>query len=118
MTDPLLRYRILFGLIAFLLGSAVGSFLNVCIYRMPLDLSINRPKRSFCPNCKVQIPWHQNLPLGSWLFLRGHCANCGSRISVRYFAVELLTAILFVALWFAFPPPLAIAYWLFVSLLI
>ena len=56
---------------AFVLGAAVGSFLNVCIYRLPVDLSINRPRRSFCPACKKPILWHQNIPLISWLWLRG-----------------------------------------------
>jgi len=103
---------------AFVLGAAVGSFLNVCIYRLPVDLSINRPRRSFCPACKKPILWHQNIPLISWLWLRGRCANCGAKISFRYFAVELLTALLFLAIWQSFPWQMAIAYWIFVSLLI
>jgi leader peptidase (prepilin peptidase) / N-methyltransferase len=111
-------YRSLFSAVAFVLGAVVGSFLNVCIYRLPLDLSINQPRRSFCPNCKTPIPWRQNLPLLSWLWLRGRCANCGTRIAFRYFAVELLTALLFLALWQTFPPEIAIAYWVFVSLVI
>src|SRR5476649_2754329 len=85
---------------------------------MPRDLSINRPRRSFCPSCQKQIPWHQNLPLISWLYLRGRCASCGSRIAFRYFAVELLTALLFLAVWLAFPWSIALAYWVFVSLLV
>ena len=101
-----------------MLGAAVGSFLNVCIYRWPVDLSINRPRRSFCPNCKQPIPWHQNLPLISWLALGGRCANCGAKISFRYFAVELVTALLFLAIWESFPWQVAIAYWVFVSFLI
>jgi len=100
------------------LGAVVGSFLNVCIYRLPLDLSVNQPRRSFCPACKNPIPWHQNLPLLSWLFLRGRCANCGAKIAFRYFAVELLTALLFLAVWQLFPWQIAIAYWVFVSLVI
>ena len=111
-------YELLFSVIAFVLGGVVGSFLNVVIYRLPLDLSVNEPKRSFCPSCKKQIPWHQNLPLISWLFLRGRCANCGSRIAFRYFAVELVTALLFLAVWLNFNWDVAIAYWVFVSLLI
>src|ERR1700724_332273 len=96
-------YQTLFGVFAFVLGAVVGSFLNVCIYRLPLDLSINQPRRSFCPDCKQPIPWHQNLPLISWLVLRGRCANCGSKITFRYFGVELITALLFLAIWRTFP---------------
>lgn len=118
MDDPLATYRLFFDIFAFVLGATVGSFLNVCIYRLPLNLSVNRPRRSFCPTCKKEIPWHQNLPLVSWLLLRGRCANCGSKIAFRYFAVELLTALLFLAVWKNFPWQLAIAYWVFVSLLI
>jgi leader peptidase (prepilin peptidase)/N-methyltransferase len=108
----------LFGAFAFVLGAAVGSFLNVCIYRWPVDLSINKPRRSFCPNCKQPIPWHQNLPLISWMVLRGRCANCGAKIAFRYFAVELVTALLFLAIWQRFPWQVAIPYWIFVSFLI
>ncbi|HEX7516754.1 MAG TPA: prepilin peptidase [Chthoniobacterales bacterium] len=118
MDNSLADYYFFFGIFAFVLGAVVGSFLNVCIYRMPLDLSVNEPRRSFCPACKKQLTWHQNIPLLSWLFLRGRCANCGSRIAFRYFAVELLTALLFLAVWLQFPWPIAIAYWVFVSLLI
>jgi leader peptidase (prepilin peptidase) / N-methyltransferase len=110
--------NLLFSAFAFVLGAAVGSFLNVCIYRWPVDLSINRPRRSFCPSCKQPIPWHHNLPLISWLALGGRCANCGTKISFRYFAVELVTAVLFLAIWQGFPWQVAIAYWIFVSFLI
>ena len=108
----------MFSVFAFLLGAVIGSFLNVCIYRLPLDLSVNKPRRSFCPSCKQPIPWHQNLPLISWLVLRGRCANCGGKIAFRYFAVELLTALLFLAIWQTFPWQMAIAYWVFISLVI
>lgn len=111
-------YQFFFGSVAFILGAAIGSFLNVCIYRLPIDLSIGKPRHSFCPVCKKQIPWRQNVPLLSWLWLRGRCANCGSKISFRYFGVELLTALLFLAIWRIFPWEVAIAYWIFVSLLI
>jgi leader peptidase (prepilin peptidase)/N-methyltransferase len=116
--DVIAGYRFLFGAFAFVLGANIGSFLNVCIYRMPRELSVNKPRRSFCPSCKKQIAWHQNLPLISWLALRGRCANCGAPISPRYFIVELLTAGLFLVVWSVFPSPVAIAYWVFVSLLI
>jgi len=118
MNNPLAVYHHLFATFAFVLGAVVGSFLNVCIYRMPLDLSVNEPRRSFCPACKKQLKWYQNIPLLSWLFLRGRCANCGSRIAFRYFAVELLTGLLFLAVWRHFPWQIALVHWIFVSLLI
>jgi leader peptidase (prepilin peptidase)/N-methyltransferase len=78
------------------LGLAVGSFLNVVIYRVPRGESVVRPG-SHCPNCQTAIrPWH-NVPVFSWLVLRGRCATCKTRISVRYPLVELGTAALFVA---------------------
>jgi leader peptidase (prepilin peptidase) / N-methyltransferase len=92
-------YDYIFAAFAFTLGASIGSFLNVCIYRMPLGLSVNEPKRSFCPSCKYQIPFHHNIPLVSWLVLRGKCANCGARISFRYLGVELLTGLLFLGIW-------------------
>ncbi len=125
----MLLHEILFATFAFLLGAAIGSFLNVCIYRMPLELSVNEPKRSFCPSCKYQIPWYRNLPLISWLALRGKCANCGAKISFRYFGVELLTGLLFLAVWWrVWLHPrgewqgqgwvLALPYWILVGLLV
>ncbi len=116
--DTVAIYNLLFSVFAFVLGAAIGSFLNVCIYRLPLDLSVNEPKRSFCPSCKTPIAWHHNLPLISWLHLRGKCPNCGARIAFRYFVVELLTALLFLAVWRTFPWQVALAYWVLVSLLI
>ena len=111
-------YTLLFDVVAFLLGAAIGSFLNVGIYRLPRDLSVNKPRHSFCPVCKKPIPWQQNIPVFSWLLLRGRCANCGSKISFRYFGVELLTALLFLVIWRSFPWQIAFAYWVFVSILI
>lgn len=111
-------YYLIFAVFAFVLGAAIGSFLNVGIYRLPRDISIKEPRRSFCPVCKAQIPWRQNLPLVSWLLLRGRCANCGARIAFRYFGVELLTALLFLAIWQLFPWKVAVAYWVFVSILL
>ena len=111
-------YELIFSAFAFVLGAVVGSFLNVCIYRLPLNLSINQPRRSFCPHCKTPIPWYQNIPLASWLLLRGRCAHCSAPIRFRYFGVELITAALFLAVWRAFPWQIAIAYWIFVSLVV
>jgi leader peptidase (prepilin peptidase)/N-methyltransferase len=111
-------YYALFAGLVFVIGAAIGSFLNVGIYRLPRDISINEPRRSFCPACKAQLPWQQNVPLLSWLLLRGRCANCGARIAFRYFGVELLTALLFLAVWEVFPWKIAIAYWVFVSILL
>jgi len=103
---------------AFMIGACIGSFLNVVIYRIPLGLSVNEPKRSFCPKCRHRIAGHHNLPLVSWLMLRGRCASCRASIPFRYFAVELLTALLFTAVWWAFPPQVAVFLWVLVALLV
>ncbi|MGO9477489.1 MAG: prepilin peptidase [Limisphaerales bacterium] len=109
----------------FVLGSMVGSFLNVCIHRMPLGMSIITP-RSHCPHCKYSIPWYLNLPLVTWLALRGRCKNCGAPISPRYFIVELMTGVAFLGCWLAFGNashplqslPLVLAYAVFLAGLI
>src|SRR5271154_3741379 len=104
----------------FTLGCFVGSFLNVCIYRMPLGLSVVSPP-SHCPHCRYAIPFYLNIPLVTWLTLRGRCKNCGAPISPRYFIVELLTGLVFLACWLAFgqgSPGLAVVYCLFIAGLI
>ncbi len=83
----------------FALGCCVGSFLNVCIWRIPNNMRLASPP-SHCPKCGHQIPWYENLPLISWLMLRGKCSQCKEKISSRYFFVELLCGVLFYLLWF------------------
>ncbi|NMC64140.1 MAG: prepilin peptidase [SAR324 cluster bacterium] len=103
------------NLLILVIGLLIGSFLNVCIYRMPLsrldrwyspdegeeaqsilaklrkDLSITKPARSFCPSCQHQLRWFENIPVVSWLLLGGKCSSCKTSISIRYPVVELLT---------------------------
>lgn len=81
-----------------LLGAVVGSFLNVCIYRIPLEQSVVRP-RSRCPKCGAPIAWYDNVPIVSWFALRGRCRQCREPISPRYALVEALTAALFAAVY-------------------
>ena len=109
---------ILLAVFAAVLGAVTGSFLNACIHRMPRGVSLLNPKRSFCPACEKTIPWYENLPVVSWVFLRGKCSGCGASISIRYPLVELLTAGLFLALWLKFDFPLGPAYFSFVALLL
>jgi leader peptidase (prepilin peptidase)/N-methyltransferase len=82
------------ALLALLFGLLIGSFLNVCIYRWPRDLSVVKP-RSHCIACEKTITWRDNIPVLSYLILRGKCRHCGARISWRYPTVELLTGVLF-----------------------
>jgi len=93
--DPVLASAI------FVLGLAFGSFLNVCIYRLPLGLSVVRPG-SACPACNHPIAFYDNIPVLSWLILKGHCRNCHAVISPRYLLVEMLTGLLFVACYWHF----------------
>jgi leader peptidase (prepilin peptidase) / N-methyltransferase len=95
---------------AFLLGLVIGSFLNVCILRIPADKSIVMPASS-CPNCGKAIAPYDNIPVLSWLFLGGKCRNCKTKISAMYPAVELLTGLLFLACYFAFGPTVDTLKW-------
>ncbi len=92
----------------FAFGCVVGSFLNVCIHRMPRDESIIHPP-SHCPHCGYSIPWYLNIPLVTWLWLRGQCANCKKEISMRYFLVEALTGTVFALCWLVFGPEFWVA---------
>jgi leader peptidase (prepilin peptidase) / N-methyltransferase len=80
----------------FVIGSAIGSFLNVVIYRLPRGMSLSHPG-SHCPKCSQAIRWYHNLPIAGWLLLRGKCYDCKAAISPRYPLVELIVATLFVA---------------------
>jgi leader peptidase (prepilin peptidase)/N-methyltransferase len=119
--------NLMLHVIVILMGAGIGSFLNVVIYRLPLGMSVDKPRRSFCPSCKKMIPWYQNIPLLSWLLLRGKCSSCKATISVRYFLVELLVAVLFYAVFRVFGGdwidlkvwgPQVLAYWILLSLLV
>ena len=78
----------------FVIGTCIGSFLNVVVYRLPNELSIVKP-RSFCPNCRNKLSWRENIPLISWIIQRARCINCKKPISIRYPFVELTTGSLF-----------------------
>lgn len=108
-------YLVLLGV----LGACVGSFLNVVIYRMPLEISVNHPRRSFCPTCSHTLAWYDNVPILAYCYLRGRCRYCGTAYGVRYPLVEALTALLFVLVayrfGFSFATPV---YLVFVSLLV
>lgn len=87
--------RIILLPIALVIGTVMGSFYNVLIYRLPRKISIVNPKRSFCPVCGHQLAWKDNIPVISYLFLKGKCRYCGTSISIRYPLIEMLTAFLF-----------------------
>ncbi len=107
------------GLLAPLLGLILGSFLNVCIHRLPQEQSLWRPG-SHCPKCGHPVAFYDNIPVLSFLWLGGRCRHCGSRISARYPAVELLTAALFSLLYWRWQgrPEWALASWLAAGILI
>lgn len=84
-----------------IIGLVIGSFLNVCIYRLQKQASISKP-RSHCPNCKHQLRFWENIPVLSYVFLKGKCSNCKTKISIRYPLVEILTALVFVVIYYYF----------------
>jgi leader peptidase (prepilin peptidase)/N-methyltransferase len=110
--------QLYFSMISFVFGAVVGSFLNVCICRMPKDESVVTPP-SHCPRCDYRIRWYDNIPLFSYLLLRGKCRGCGTHISLQYPLVELLNGLLTLALFLKFGPTLTfLALFLFCSALV
>jgi len=89
--------------LVFLIGLALGSFLNVVIHRLPLGISLIKPS-SHCPKCQTPLKWYQNIPLLSYLFLKGRCAFCGEHISLQYPLVELTSALVLLSLYLKFKP--------------
>jgi len=89
-------------------GAVVGSFLNVCIYRLPLGKSVVWPA-SACPTCARQLSWYENIPIVSWIVLRARCRTCGASIGIRYPIIEAVTAAMFGAAWWYYGPGVLLA---------
>ena len=112
-------FNILIVIIIFIFGMCIGSFLNVCIYRLPESKSIADPPRSICPSCKNHIRFYDNIPVLSYIWLKGRCRNCNAPISFRYPLVELMNGIVAVALLFKFGLSVeSLVYFVFISSLI
>jgi len=110
--------QLYYYVVSFVFGAVVGSFLNVCICRMPRDESVVSPP-SHCPICNYRIRWYDNIPLVSYLLLRGKCRGCGAHISLQYPLVELLNGLLTLALFIKFGPTLTfLVLFLFCSALV
>jgi leader peptidase (prepilin peptidase)/N-methyltransferase len=108
-----------FQIITFILGACIGSFLNVVIYRLPRSLAPHRPSRSFCPACKNSIASYDNIPILSYLILRGRCRNCQARIAIRYPIIELLSGVLALCCYIKFGLTLeALIYYAFIACLV
>ena len=108
-----------FGFFFTIFGAVVGSFLNVVIYRVPIGFRVGLPTRSACPKCKKQLNWFENIPILSFVFLRGKCRNCQVKINPRYPFVEAITAAMFLAIFKYFGISYSALYYaLFASLLI
>jgi len=104
--------------VVFILGAIIGSFLNVCIYRIPAGVSIVFPA-SRCPACSSGLRWYHNIPILSYVFLRGKCAYCAKKISLRYPSIEALNGLLFVLVFYHFGvSTISLVFFLFVSALV
>jgi leader peptidase (prepilin peptidase) / N-methyltransferase len=100
---------LLSAIVAAAFGAVIGSFLNVCIYRLPLRTSVVAPA-SACPHCRHELSWFENIPILSWLVLRGRCRSCRAWIGIRYPIVEAVTAAMFAAGWWYYgPTPLLVS---------
>lgn len=104
--------RFILCIFSFLFGAAIGSFLNVLIYRMPIGKSIVKPG-SFCPQCKKPIKWYENIPIVSFLLLKGKCSGCKKPISIHYPLIELLTGLIFLVLFLKFDIGMDFFFYLF-----
>ena len=111
-------YQTLYIILAGTLGAIVGSFLNVCVYRIPRSLSIVFPG-SQCPNCKTHIAFYDNIPILSYLILKGKCRHCHAPISIKYPLVEAMNAVLYLGIFLKFGLSFTtLVYFIFVSILI
>lgn len=114
------EYPLIAQICLFVFGAVVGSFLNVCIYRLPdEEKSVVRPA-SYCPACKKPIVWYDNIPLLSYILLRGQCRQCQAKISIRYFLVEFITGMVFVSavMWLGLTIHAAVFVYVFCSLFV
>ncbi|MGD9229917.1 MAG: prepilin peptidase, partial [Desulfobacterales bacterium] len=112
-------FSLLIVSLIFIFGMCIGSFLNVCIYRLPTSKSISDPPRSICPGCNRPIRFYDNIPVLSYIWLRGKCRNCNAPISFRYPMVELITGIVALGLLFKFGLSLeSLVYFVFISSLL
>ena len=111
--------NLLIMIIIFIFGLCIGSFMNVCIYRLPLSKSIANPPRSMCPSCDSLIRFYDNIPVISYLWLKGRCRHCNAPISIRYMLVEVITGIAALSVFLKFGLTLeGLVYFIFISTLL
>ena len=111
--------NLLIVIIIFIFGTCIGSFMNVCIYRLPISKSIANPPRSMCPSCDSLIRFYDNIPVISYLWLKGRCRHCNAPISIRYMLVEVITGIAALSVFLKFGLTLeSLVYFTFISSLL